>query len=53
MAETLRQFLDRAVAAADRNMTLIQKGEYHPQVEVMRQTRTTHQPAPPPLVRAS
>lgn len=43
MSESLLQFLERAVAAADRSMTLIQKREYHPQVEVVRQTRTDSQ----------
>ena len=45
MSETFSQFLARAMEAAERNMTAIQKGEYHPRIEVLQQSRTVPQPA--------
>jgi hypothetical protein len=37
MSEKLRELLDRAVEQANQSMTAIQKGEYHPRINVVHQ----------------
>lgn len=37
MSEKMRQMLDRAVQQANQRMTAIQKGQFHPRIDVVRQ----------------
>jgi hypothetical protein len=37
MSEKMRAMLDRAVEQANQRMTAIQKGEFHPRIDVVRQ----------------
>jgi hypothetical protein len=38
MSEKLRAILDRAVEQANQRMTAIQKGEFHPRIDVVHQS---------------
>lgn len=37
MSEKMRAMLDRAVEQANQRMTAIQRGEFHPKIDVIRQ----------------
>ncbi|HEX6041702.1 hypothetical protein [Longimicrobium sp.] len=37
MTEKMRAMLDRAVQQANQRMTAIQKGQFHPRIDVVRQ----------------
>jgi hypothetical protein len=37
MSEKMRAMLDRAVQQANQRMTAIQKGQFHPRIDVVRQ----------------